>query len=175
MTDMIPAKPLPETADGRSNKGQVTGKLKVAIDAMLYEGARRADAAAKAGMTDHSVRSAMRKPHVLAYYNAGLEVLRTSERPRNIRRLAEIRDKADNMPAVQAIRALEQMAEDEGRTPGAFRQQLPGLVVQINVGGMKQAPAPIDVTPRAAPADVEPGTAYKLPHPDPVFRPRRDE
>lgn len=165
--DILHAKPLPETADGRSNKGQVTGKLKVAIDAMLYEGARRPDAAAKAGMTDHSVRSALRKPHVLAYYNAGLEVLRTSERPRNIKRLAEIRDKADNMPAVQAIRALEQMAEDEAR-PGGHTQQLPGLVVVINSRFADAAPAPINVTPR--PADVEAGTAWKLPHGDPVAK-----
>jgi hypothetical protein len=44
-------------AKDRSGKLKVTGKLKVAIDKMLYEGSRRPDAAKTAGMTDHGLRS----------------------------------------------------------------------------------------------------------------------
>ena len=58
---------------------------------MVWQAKRRADAAKLAGMTDKSLRSALRKAHVMAYYNGELEVLRAGERPRNIHRLAEIR------------------------------------------------------------------------------------
>lgn len=149
---------------GRSGKLTVSGKLKVAIDLMLYEGACRKDAAAKAGMTDHSVRAAMRKAHVLAYYNEGLQVLRTSERARNIRRLAEIRDQGNGTPAVNAVRALEQLAEQDNPAPGAA-QRLPGLIVQINVP--IAAPAPRIVTPDPT---IPPGSslhAFGLPPPAP--------
>lgn len=145
-------------AKDRSGKLTVSGKLKVAIDAMLYEGARRADAAASAGLTDHAVRAALRKPHVLAYYNAGLVVLRESERARNIHRLIEIRDKAENMPAVQAIRDLEltpdqARAGDRGPRAGWMidlgARPAPGLVVVVNtIGGEQHRPA-LDVTPNA--------------------------
>src|SRR5437763_1591725 len=102
-------------AKERSGKLTVSGKLKVAIDLMLYQGSCRTDSATAAGMTDHGLREAMKKPHVKAYYNAGLEVLRTSERARNISVLASIRDKADSnqMARVAAVKALEQLSEAE--------------------------------------------------------------
>ena len=141
-TDVTPTRQAIEAKD-RSGKLTVTGKLKVAIDAMLFEGSRRADAAKSAGMTDHGLREAFKKPHVKAYYNQGLVVLRESERARNIRRLAEIRDAADNMPAVQAIKALEQMPDDV-RDLSDPRQQ-PGITIRI----INPTPAPptIDVSP----------------------------
>lgn len=84
-------------------------------------------------MTDHGLYSAFRKPHIKAAYLAELEVLRTSERARNIQRLHEIRDAADNMPAVQAIKALMQL-DDEGQRPGGGGlASAPGLTVVINV------------------------------------------
>ena len=43
---------------------------------MVWQAKRRADAAKLAGMTDKSLRSALRKAHVMAYYNGELEVLR---------------------------------------------------------------------------------------------------
>jgi hypothetical protein len=65
--------------EGRSARGQVTGKLRRAIEAMVWEGSCRPDAAAAAGLRDHSVREALRKPHVKAFYRAQLDVLRTRE------------------------------------------------------------------------------------------------
>ena len=73
----------------------------------------------------------MRKPHVMAYYNAGLQVLRASERPKNIKRLQEIRDAADNMPAVQAIKTLEQLSDIEANNRGSGMPVLPGLQIVI--------------------------------------------
>ena len=99
----------------RSGKLTVSGKLKVALDEMLFKGSRRADAAIAAGMTDHGLREAFKKPHVKAYYNAGLEILRTSERARNISALAKVRDDSENaMAVVSAAKTLEQLAEPNG-------------------------------------------------------------
>jgi hypothetical protein len=56
--------------EGRSRRGTVTGKLKAALDLMVWSGERRAHAAEKAGLADSSLRAALRKPHVLQHYNA---------------------------------------------------------------------------------------------------------
>jgi hypothetical protein len=106
-------------AKERSGKLTVSGKLKVALDEMLFKGSRRAEAAEAAGMKDHSLREAFKKPHVKRYYNAGLEVLRTSERARNIAALARVRDSSQNgVAVVTAAKALEQLAEPNG--PGGI-------------------------------------------------------
>jgi hypothetical protein len=149
-------------AKERSGKLTVSGKLKVALDEMLFKGSRRADAAIAAGMTDHGLREAFKKPHVKAYYNAGLEVLRTSERARNISALAKVRDDSENdMAIVSAAKALEQLAEPNGPGgPGGGRgrgtgwcidlSDSPGVVIHI-VGPEQQPLQPagpiIDVTP----------------------------
>ena len=155
LPDNTPAVPIAETRQaraigGRSKRGRVTGKLRRAIEAMVWEGSCRPDAAKSAGLRDHSLREALRKAHVKAYYRGQLEVLRTSERARNIHRLCEIRDAADNMPAVQAIKAFEQMAEVEPEG-GSGQPQTPGLVIRI-VSAVPSDPGTkiIDVTPRAS-------------------------
>jgi hypothetical protein len=56
-------------------------------------------------------------------------VLRDSERARNIHRLVAIRDAANNMPAVNAIKALEQI-DDEARGTSAM-QRAPGLQIVV--------------------------------------------
>jgi hypothetical protein len=56
-------------------------------------------------------------------------VLRTSERARNIQRLTEIRDKADNMPAVNAIKMLEQI--DEASAAAGSAQRAPGVTILV--------------------------------------------
>jgi hypothetical protein len=148
-------------AKERSGKLTVSGKLKIALDEMLFKGSRRADAAVAAGMTDHGLREALKKPHVKAYYNVGLEVLRTSERARNISALAKVRDESENgMAIVSAAKALEQLAEPNG--PGGAAggrrgtgwcidlSESAGVVVHI-VGPEQQSKLPtgpiIDVTP----------------------------
>jgi hypothetical protein len=145
MTDDTTATRQAIAAKDRSGKLTVSGKLKVAIDLMLYEGSCRSDAAKAAGMTDHGLREAFKKSHVKGYYNAGLVVLRESERAKNIRRLAEIRDKADNMPAVQAIKTLEQLVDADEGSRGSIGHSVPGVTIRII---QPEAPRPtIDITP----------------------------
>ena len=93
----------------RSRAGQVTGALRVALDYMAFECETGdfASAAAHAGITAHAIRCAINKPHVKAYYEGLLQVLRTGERIRNVKRAIAIRDAAPNMPAMAAIKWLE--------------------------------------------------------------------
>lgn len=109
-----------------------TGRVRQAIDAMVWQGLPRDTAAKDAGLKPKSLYAAFLKPHVKAYYLAQLEVLRTSERARTIHRMVEIRDAADNMPAVNAGKVLLQL-EDEP-TSGASVGQRPGLVIVIGAG-----------------------------------------
>lgn len=117
-------------ARDRTAPGKVTGKLRRALDLMVWQGKPRDEAAAEAGMSVHGLREALRRPHVRQALHAELEVLRTSERPRNIHALAEIRDQSGNQNArVAAVRTLEQMAEDGARERPAA--PFSGLVVQV--------------------------------------------
>lgn len=121
-----------EAAVGRSGRLKVTGKLKVAIEAMVFKALPRAQAAEHAGLSEQAVYVALRKPHVLAFYDELLEVLRTSERARNLHALYEVRDQKANQNArVAAIRTLERQF-DEDEAPGA-RQAVPGFVINVVV------------------------------------------
>lgn len=126
---------------------RVTGKNKAAIDAMVWEGLKRSEAAAKAGLKDHALYVALTKPHVKAYYSQQLEVLRTSERARNIHTLAEVRDQtANQMARVQAVKALEQI--DDGEQAARGSQTLPGLqIVIVQAGPLIAQQAHIDDKP----------------------------
>lgn len=124
-----PSQPL-APKQTRNHAPKVTGKVRIALDAMVWEGLPRKAAAEKAGISEHGLYKAFRKPVVKAFYLSELEVLRTSERARSIHRIAEIRDAADNMPA---LKAAEYFATDKAEMPGRSTGslQLPGLTIQI--------------------------------------------
>jgi hypothetical protein len=124
-----------------SERNAVTGRLKRALDAMVWQGLDRRAAAKYARLTENGLYAALKKPHVKAHYLQQLDVLRTSERARNVHRLAEIRDAANNMPAVQAIRALE-LIDEEQRQATAGTAQSPGLVIVINAPTPSAAATP---------------------------------
>jgi len=135
--------------EGRSRRSTVTRKLRTALDLMVWSGVRRATAAEKAGLADCSLRAALRKPHVLAHYNAELAALRTSLRAKNVHRLDTIADDSKNdMARVAAVKALEVIADqaDERRPPGMATT--PGLQIVIVYG----TPTPTVIGPAPAPA-----------------------
>jgi hypothetical protein len=75
-------------------------------------------------------------------------VLRARESPANIHRLCEIRDAANNMPAVNAVKALmfdeyEQINRPNTPTPG----------ISIRIVQVSSPPAPIDI--KAAPRIID--------------------
>jgi hypothetical protein len=134
MTENLPAEPTRQAieAKGRTAPGRVTGKLKAAIDRMVWFGDRRALAADAAGMKDHSLRQALRKPHVKAAYRAELAALRESERARNTHAQVDVRDNSDNaMARVAAAKELERSATEQSPFAGQGIQTQPGMVVVI--------------------------------------------
>lgn len=133
-------------AEGRSAPGKVTGKLKTALHAMIWLGMKRAEAAAHSGLKEQSLYVALARPHVRGYYLQQLEVLRTSERARNIHTLAEVRDQTSNqMARVTAVKALEQL-EDQPASVAA-RANPPGLVIVIQSPALMEHQRSIEAKP----------------------------
>jgi hypothetical protein len=137
-----PAASLPaklKSDNKRTEIERITPKVRTAIEAMVWQALPRSAAAEAAGISEHGLYKALRKAPVRAFYLAELDVLRTSERARNIHTLAEVRDQTSNqMARVQAVKALEQISDDSAA--GSTASQVPGVVVQI-----------INTTPAAAP------------------------
>jgi hypothetical protein len=159
--------------EGRSGRLQVTGKLKRALDAIIWEGKARAEAARNAGLADRSLRAALTKTHVRQYLAAAAKAIRNGEVVANLRTLIEVRDKSQNdMARIAAVKELRQIDEAEAKngTPGDTVPMQPGLVIQIIGGAAPQRhdgdrPAVIDVVPerfeavRAEPVPLQPPPA----------------
>ena len=122
---------------------RLTPKVRKAIQLMVWEGKHLDQAATEVGLTTRAMRLAVEKPVVLAALKREKQVLRESVSARNIHRLREIRDAADNMPAIQAIRALEQLGEETHAASGLTHS--PGITIRII--NAQPAPTTIDVTP----------------------------
>jgi hypothetical protein len=82
---------------------------KLAIELMVFEGMKRSEAAEAAGMADISLRQALLKPHNLAYLNECMEVLRTSARPRALRKMDELLDAKTERIQFEAAKYLDGM------------------------------------------------------------------
>lgn len=151
-------------AKDRSAPSKVTGRLRAALIEMVWKGSRRADAALIAKMTDHSLRAALKKPHVKAFYLSELGALRESTRAKNFHRLDTIADSSRNdMAKVAAIKTMEAITEAEATTR-AGGVGVPGVTIRIvNVVQGASAPAHpiINVTPAEArlPPPVHPPEA----------------
>ena len=142
----MPSTDVALSTDKRPNRiDRLTPKVRRAIEIMVWDGKPYNEAAAEVGLTTRAMRLALDKPFVLAAMKRELQVLTQSERARDIRRLHEIRDAADNMPAINAIRTLIGMDSEGGSiNPGASPS--PGVTIRI----INQAPASppmIDVSP----------------------------
>ena len=157
-TELTVAEPQPRwNASKHDPNRRITAKVRAGIKAMVWDGLNRAQAAQAAELKDGSLYAALRLPHVKAYYLAELEVLRTSERARNIHVLAEVRDQRGNqMARVQAVKALEELEQDQAqRNTGTSHS--PGVTIRvINVA----APVQADARQR-----VIAGTAHAPDHP----------
>lgn len=125
-----PSRQPPARIEGKSDKLKVTGKLRTAIEAMVWQGIARDDAARTAGLVPKSLYNAFRKHHVKAFYLAELDVLRTSARARNIHVLEEVRDQTGNqMARVNAVKALEQL--DNVEIASGSHARPAGLTINI--------------------------------------------
>jgi hypothetical protein len=150
MNKNLPAKPTRQkiAARGRSAPGRVTGKVKAAIDAMVWLGLPRDQAAVRAGLVPHSLYCALRKRHVIQASNLECETLRASGRARRIHRLEELSEQNSNMQAaVNANRALENMGDDAAATAGTV-QRAGMLIVVVDATGRPLPEQPMQPAPR---------------------------
>src|SRR5262245_4928474 len=124
----IPAVPSPTRKRDRSAAGKVTGRLRLAIDAMVWSGLPYQQAAQKAGMTTRALRKALERPATLAYLRAQRAALRASEVSKTLHALFRLRDQTRNAnAAVSACKVLEQL-EDESTAAGRS-QPFSGVVI----------------------------------------------
>jgi hypothetical protein len=115
---------------------RISRRLKQAIDAIVHDAKSWNEAAHETGLTMRTMRLAFERPHVMAYYKAQCQVLRVSHSARNIHRLAEIRDADNNMPAVNAIKALELIGDEQTNNK---QTTSPGVTIRIvNVSATPQ-------------------------------------
>ena len=77
-------------------KGRISAKLRKALTLMVEHGLTRRNAAEGAGLTDHALYCALRKPHVAALRSELMRVIRESEASRSISRLAALADGAES-------------------------------------------------------------------------------
>ena len=123
---------------------RITKRVRDAIDAMVNDGADYQSAARSVGMSTYRLRLALQLPHVMAFYRAQCQVLRSAQHARNIHRLAEIRDADDNMPAVNAIKALEQLADEQQSKSSHASPGITLRIVNINATPAQQTQTTID-------------------------------
>ena len=126
------APPFPEPLR-KPRTAVIPSRIAHALKLMVDEGKPIHLAAQASGVSTHVVREAFAKPYVLEYVRKRRQMLLASVNARNIQRLAEIRDAADNMPAVNSVLALERMG-DATSTPGGGLSHSPGITIQINTG-----------------------------------------
>jgi hypothetical protein len=91
---------------------RITKRVKDAINAMVVDKQRWDDAAIAVGLSTRAMRLALEKPHVIQYLRKQLDVSRGARAVANFHRLCEIADCENNMPAVNAIKALEQISDE---------------------------------------------------------------
>src|SRR5579863_8568025 len=98
----------PQRVQAGNRTVRMTARVRSAIEAMVWQGLKRDEAAKVAGMRDNSLYVALRKSDVRAFYLAECEVLRLSGRARRIHRLEAVVEQDSNMMAVvQASRTLD--------------------------------------------------------------------
>ena len=166
MSDVAAIEPKPEPYQNRPNRiDKLTPRVKAACNYMVWEGLPFDEAATKAGLTIQAMRYALAKPHVLRYLKEQQQVLRGSEGPRSIHRIREIRDAAENKPALDA--AMWFVTEDAAQQRGSAAQAPPGVTIRIvNVVAAAHAGAPQHVTAAAIehePAPALPDSAVERP------------
>jgi hypothetical protein len=127
----VPDVPTAKLPRSETRTDKLTPKVRKAVHAMVWDGLPYDQAAKVAGMHVAAMRNALGRPHVMALLKHERQVLRGSAAARNIHRLCEIRDAANNMPAVQAIKVLEELGDDYQRAGSGAAAPSPGVVIKM--------------------------------------------
>lgn len=136
-------------------KTRVSRKVAIAVEKMVDHALTRPEAAKLAGLTDHALYCALRKPHVQAYRHERMEVLRSSEASRTIKRVADLADtsKSDavKLDANVWLAGIDGIAPvTKGEVHHTHSHLLPGLVVNFITANAPTAPL-VDITPQPGP------------------------
>jgi len=115
-------------ARNKSPPPRITRRVKRAIELIVHEAMTFDQAAREVNFSLRALRLAMNKPHVMQYYKTECEVFRDCRRARNYQRLAAIADDQNNMPAVNAIKAL---LMDEYEQTNNKQTASPGVTIRI--------------------------------------------
>jgi hypothetical protein len=102
----------PKNGDGTTPAVPGSRKVKAAIDAMVWKGLSRKEAAEAAGLQEHSLYQALRLPLTLHYLNEQMKVLRRSERSKSVHTIIELRD-TSNSDKVK-LEAAKMLMDEEG-------------------------------------------------------------
>jgi hypothetical protein len=115
---------------------------------MVWQALTRKEAAEVAGLTEHALYCALRKPHVMAHYLSLCEVLRLSGRARRIHRLEAMVEQDENKAAVvNASIALDRPSESAMQSSAS--QAVPGITIHIHETPASPPAKIIDATPSA--------------------------
>lgn len=131
---VVSTEALAEAEEVAPHLAKLTTKRRALLNEMVWNGRPLPEAACTIGMTVDAARAALRADSFRAAMGIEMQVLKSAQRPRNVIRLAELRDQNDSKgAAVQAARILEEMATEQG--PERRSDVKPGIVVVIQQGG----------------------------------------
>lgn len=112
----------------------LSSKRVALVEAMVYEGLSRQDAAKKVQMTDRAARYALSNSYCMAAYQRCLQILRESEKPRAIHKLAKLRDQVKSLKV--SLEASKFLAVDDHGGPtiqiGLAVNVAPGYICDIS-------------------------------------------
>jgi hypothetical protein len=157
------------TPHGAPPKQRVSARVRVAIEKMVDHALTRTEAAQLAGLTDHALYCALRKPHVQAYRYERMEVLRSSEASRTISRAVKLADTAES----EHVRndANKWLAGIDGIAPVQRSENVhlhhsaaPGLTIIYAPVAHAAAPLTLDQQPARSALPV------RVPHPSELKR-----
>lgn len=114
------------------------GKTKRAVEAMVFDALPRKAAADKVGMSDVTLRTALTKPHVAAYLNECMEVLRSGARPQALNQIVDLSQKAESdrvkLDASKYLDGMDRTVHQQGAQVNVGVQvnvETPGYVIDL--------------------------------------------
>lgn len=143
-SDNLPAEQRP------SKPRRVSGRLKAALDAIVYEALEMDEAAKRVGMTTRNIRQAMQRPWVIAYIRQARALLVHELAAGNPRHLQTMRSSSPNgMVRLGAARVIEEIAGggvNRGTTVNVGVNVAAGYILDLSE---RPRPEPSPPTPRA--------------------------
>jgi hypothetical protein len=113
----------------------VKPRIRKAIEAMVWQGLDRPQAAASVNMTDNGLYRALKNPEALKYYQNECEVLRSGQRHKNLHRAIALRDQNESgKVSIDAMKFLENDFSENGPQVrvGVNINVQPGYIVDLS-------------------------------------------